>query len=420
MQAAGGAVAIREQAAGGDLRISGITAGAQPVSVSLAAGALSVGAGITSTGAVRLESTGSITGAASVQAGSLTLVSGGEIAARSAVASSALPVPAFSVSATTLNAQAGRDLVINNTSTAPLTVTGLSAGSLTQRGDIVFRSMAGAASAEVAAITVSGPVRAQGAGATAELDAGGAQGLVVLGAPISADAGLALSSRLGVSRSNDTAILSGASITLDTAIGSGAKLGTAASPLFTDLQGSAGSLAGLLDGAASLRETAGDLRLGGLILRSADAARTLRLETASGSIIGQAGVGAADLIAGTVSLSIQGGSAGVVASGSAPVDPLRIASASSAPIALDAQAAGGSVLVRTGGSVAVSASGVVVTGNGALLLDAEGAITLGTSGGLRTGSGAISLAARGGAFTQAAGDTFRAAAGDQLETWAQR
>ena len=51
-----------------------------------------------------------------------------------------------------------------------------------------------------------------------------------------------------------------------------------------------------------------------------------------------------------------GGGAGVVATGSAPVDPLRIASASSAPITLDAQAVSGSVLIRAGGTVAVSAS----------------------------------------------------------------
>ncbi|MEN9761790.1 MAG: hypothetical protein RI906_1616, partial [Pseudomonadota bacterium] len=432
VEQAGGTVVLAEQASGADLRIAGIAAGAHAVTVTVASGSLDVHGAIVSTGNVRLEASGAIHGralpasqvpagtlsaqaddaarsSASVQAAGLTLIAGDRIAARSAFSSSALPLSAFTIAATGLQAQAGRDLIIDNLSSAALSVTELSAGSSNQRGDISLRSISSASTADANALTVSGAITARGPDAVVELDAGGRQGVVSLGAAIDASSTVLVSSRQNLVRAADAAVVSARDIVLHTAAGSSAQLGSTAAPLLIDLQGDSGSLSGSLDAAARIREASGDLRLGGLLQRSADAGRVVRIEAATGGIIGTAASGP-DLMAGTVSLVAQSG-IGLAATATSASDALRLANAAGAPLTLDAQSSGGAMLIRAGDAVAVNAAGLGLTGSGALLIDANASISLAAAGFIRSQTGALSLQSRQGSLTFAAGSSVQTAGG---------
>ncbi|NBS48946.1 MAG: hypothetical protein EBS99_18345, partial [Betaproteobacteria bacterium] len=323
VEAVGGTITIAEQAGAGDLRVAGIAAGAHAVTVKSLGGSILLDSAVVTTGNARLEAAGSVRGAslaptllpvgsaateaadsalasnALVRAAGLTIIAGADVAARGAAAGSALP-PSLAVAASSLDVQAGGDALIDNLSAAALTIDRLQAGSTASPGDIVLRSIATAAAADGTALTIAGPVGAQGAGGTVRIDAAGRQGRVALAAPISAQGSVALSSNLSVARTNTSALISAGTLRIDTTLGTTASAGSRTDPLLVDLQG---ALTGSLGGSLALRETAGNLLLNRLVLRQSDATlrAEARLETAAGANDGATPGTGVDLIAPVVS-----------------------------------------------------------------------------------------------------------------------
>ncbi|MEN9775669.1 MAG: hypothetical protein RL322_2739, partial [Pseudomonadota bacterium] len=428
VEAAGGSVTIAERADAGDVRIAGVLAGSNAVTVKAPGGSIVLDSSLVSTGSVRLEATGSVLGGqlaptlwplgsaltaaadqalaavALVRAEGLTIIAGGDVASRGAAVGRALP-PSLAVAASSLDVQAGGDILIDNLSTATLTVDRLQAGSSASPADIVLRSLASAAAADDRAMTLSGPIRAEGAGGSVRIDAAGRQGRVALAAPLSAAGSVEISSRLSIDRVGDTALISASTLSIESALGTTAGVGSRANPLLVDLQG---PLSGSLGGSFALRETVGDLALDRLVLRQSDDTlrAEARLETVAGAIVGATPGRGVDLIAPIVSLSTQGGGVGVAAGNGTPGDALRLASTGDrlSEVTLDAQAASGSLLIQAAG-LAVAADGVNLAGNGDLLLEASAASGLGlrTAGGVSAAGGTLSLVALAGPIVQAAG-----------------